>query len=78
MAVAVVSLGVTPLATAMLGLTVPLYRMSAVELVDRPTDQCVVVSDPPVACGKVMSVVGWTDDPLTVNPVEVLSSVARA
>jgi hypothetical protein len=62
----------------MFGVTVPAYRWSAVLFVDRPTEKWVMVSDPPVACGKEMVVVGCTEDPETVQPELDRSTATRA
>ena len=78
MTVAVVSCGVTPLDTEILGDTVPLYRNPAVLTVDRLTEKCVTVSDPPVAWGKEIVVDGLTVEPEMVHPVLDLSTATRS
>jgi len=76
--VLVVSFGVTPDEIEILGDTVPLYRSFPAPLDAVPTAQCVAVSVPPVAAGKLISAAGETLLFVTVQPDPDRATATRA
>jgi len=54
----VVRIGVTPLATAIFGVTVPAYQMPGVRPELDESEKCVIVSVPAVHCANVIAEVG--------------------
>jgi len=70
--------GVTPLLTAMLGDTVPLYSNLPVPLDAVPIAQWVIVDVPPVQAGNVIVAAGDTADAVTVHPPLVRATATRA
>lgn len=75
---ALVMIGVTPVLTEMLGVTVPEYRSFPAPLDAVPMAKCVIVAVPPVAVGNVMLAVGETLLPVTVQPPLLRLTLTRA
>ncbi len=72
---AVVSLGVTPVTTAIFGVTVPQY--SSLLATPEPTEKCVIVSEPLVASTKSIFATGETLPVATVQPPLVRATATR-
>lgn len=74
----VVKIGVTPLETLILGVTVPEYNNLPAPDVAVPTAKWVTVSVPPVAAGNTMSAAGETELAVTVHPAPDLATETLA